>query len=270
MRRAFIASLVALSIAVAPAMSDEPGYAVTADVPFGDLPGQVLDIYTPATVDDDTPVLVFLFGGGFRYGDKSRPRLIGQSFADAGTIVVAPNYRTKTAFPAFIEDAKAVAYVWKELRTNQGDPRPIIVSGWSAGAFIGGIVSYDGRYLKAEGVPSDAVSGFIGLAGPYWGGLCSGARCPSIFPPDTRADWSVAGFVDAGDPPMLLIRGTLDKYVDIGNLETLAAAGKAADLDVTTLIAEKRSHKSVMHDMEEHGTEVRAAVEAFLGKVASD
>ena len=271
MRRLLLSFLVTLSMAVAPARAGEPGYSVTADVPFGDLPHQVLDIYTPAAVADDTPVLVFLFGGGFRYGDKSRPRLIGESFAKTGTIVVAPNYRTNAAFPTFIEDAaKAVAHVRQELRTSRDDPRSIIVSGWSAGAYIGGAVSYDGRYLDAQGLPSDTVSGFIGLAGPYRGGLCAGARCDSIFPPATKADWPVASFVDPGDPPMLLVQGTLDNYVDIANLETLAAAGDAAGLDVTTLVVEKRSHRSVMSDMESPGTEVRRAVEAFLAQIASD
>jgi acetyl esterase/lipase len=271
MRITLISVFVSLFIAVAPALAGDTNYTVTSDISFGDLPRQVLDIYSPAEVNDDTPVLLFLFGGGFVSGSKEQARVIGQNFAEAGMIVVTPNYRINTTFPNFVEDAaKAAAYVWQTLKTSAGDPRPMVMSGWSAGAYIAAKVSYDGRYLEAEGVSPDAIAGFIGLAGPYWGGLCAGSSCPNTFLPGSEADWPVADFVDPSDPPMLLVQGTRDNYVDIGNLEALAAAGTKAGLDVTTLVLKDKFHKQVMYMMEDEGTEVRDAAEAFIAKVTSN
>lgn len=268
----FLSALTAFALTATAALADETSYTVTKDVPFGDLPRQLLDIYTPDTVTDDTPVLVFLFGGSFSFGDKGDAYLIGQVFAKAGVIVVTPNYRTypEASFPGFIEDAaKAIAHSSQTLRTSTGAPRPIVVSGWSSGAYIGSMVSYDGRYLVAEGVPPSTVSGFIGLAGPYWGGLCAGRSCPQIFPPDTEADWPVADFVDRDDPPMLLVQGTADSYVDFGNFETLGAAGEAAGLEVTTLVLENGYHKLPMSRMGEQGSEVHDAAEAFIARATA-
>lgn len=271
MRFSLLLGFALLAVSAWPALAEDQGYTVTADVPFGELPRHVLDIYTPATVTDDTPVLVFLFGGGFSTGSKGQGRVIGQNYATAGTIVVTPNYRINTPFPDFVEDAAAaVAYAQKNLTTSTGDPRPLVMSGWSAGAYIGALVSYDQRYLEAKNVPPDAIAGFIGLAGPYWGGLCAGLRCPDTFPPGTEVDWPVADFVDPGDPPMLLVWGTRDNYVDRGNVETLAAAGDVAGIEVTTLILEGKFHKQVMYLMEDAGTKVRTAAEAFITQVTSD
>ncbi len=69
---------------------------------------------------------------------------------------------------------------------------------------------------------------------------------------------------------MLLVQGARDEFIDIGNLETLAAAAREAGLDVTTLVLKDKFHKQVMYMMEDEGTEVRDAAEAFIAKVTSN
>lgn len=245
-------------------------YSVEEDIPFGDLPQQVMDVYAPDTVEADTPVLVFIFGGGFSRGDKAQIRRIGATFSQAGIIVVAPNYRLypDATFPDFVEDAAlAVSYVWHRLRDEEGLPRPIFVGGWSAGAYISALVAYDGRYLEAADTPPGAIQGFIGLAGPYEGGLCAGHTCPHIFPDGTDPDWPVARFVDADDPPMLLVRGSRDRFVDKSNLVELAASGNSAGIAVTTLVAQDAFHEDVLSEMKQSGTSVRQAVDVFMKTV---
>ncbi len=271
MRAAILSAFTVFSLAIAPADAGGKGYSVTADEPYGDLPKQVLDIYTPEGATDDTPVLVLIHGGGFSGGSKSQVREVGKSLAEAGSIVVTPKYRLNVPFPTFVEDAaKVVVYVQDNLRTADGEPRPLVVSGWSAGAYIGAMLAYDGRYIAAEGGPPDAIAGFIGLAGPYWGGLCAGARCPNTFPSETEADWPVADFVDPGDPPMLLVWGNRDNSVDRVNIDDLAAAGREAGLEVEALILEDKFHSQVLYMLGDAGTEVRTAADAFMSKVTSD
>lgn len=271
MRMPLLFALAVSVMATWPAFAQEPGYTVSSDIAYGELPRQTLDIYTPDALADDTPVLVYLFGGGFTTGDKGQGRVIGQRFAATGTLVVSPNYRIypEGQFPAFIADAAmAVAYVRDHLTNSAGDPRPIVVSGWSAGAYIGALLSYDQRYLAAEGVSPGAIAGVIGLSGPYRGGLCAGLRCPEIFPPGTEADWPVASFVDPGDPPMLLVYGLKDRFVAPDNHRDLAAAGLSAGLDVTTIEMADGYHRDPKSDMEDPGTDVRTAVDAFLARVS--
>lgn len=40
---------------------------------YGSDPRQKLDFYTPKQVSDDTPILVFVYGGGLSRGDKRMP-----------------------------------------------------------------------------------------------------------------------------------------------------------------------------------------------------
>ena len=243
------------------------------DVQFGALPQQTLDIYFPNTVAPSTQVLVFFHGGGFKRGSKASIRRLAQSFASEGTIVVAPNYRLypDAAFPDFVEDAAlAVSYVWRSLRDEDGRPRPIVIGGWSAGAYISALVAYDDRYLEAASGSQVVVNGFIGLAGPYQGGLCSGQSCPRIFPEETKLDWSVSRFVDASDPPMLLVRGTRDMFVDASNLTRMAAAGEAAGTSVSTLVVRNAFHEDLLSELHEPHSIVRTAVDAYLREVVGD
>ncbi|SMX25498.1 alpha/beta hydrolase [Boseongicola aestuarii] len=255
------------------ASADNTLVSLEEDVPFGALPQQTLDIYFPKTATSSTRVLVFFYGGGFTKGSKANIRRLGQSFASKGTIVVAPNYRLypEVAFPEFVQDAAlAISYVWRSLRDEDGRPRPIVIGGWSAGAYISALVAYDDRYLEAASGSQVVVNGFIGLAGPYQGGLCSGQSCPHIFPKETKLDWSVSRFVDPTDPPMLLVRGTHDMFVDASNLTKMAAAGEAAGIGVSTLVVRNASHEDLISELHESDSLVRTAVDAYLREVVGD
>ncbi|MCI2399828.1 alpha/beta hydrolase [Aliiroseovarius sp. N1Y82] len=249
------------------AFADGATISVERDVSFGLLPRHVLDIYSPAVTQPDTPVFVLFHGGGFSHGDKSDLRRAAKSLAGDGMIVVAPNYRLypNTAFPGFVQDAAlAVSHAWRNLRTAEGRSRPVVLGGWSAGAYIAALVAYDRRYLEAVSTPPGAIRGFVGLAGPYHGGLCAGETCPEVFPDGTKPAWPVADFVDAADPPMLLIRGTHDLFVDKSNLEAVAASAVAAGIAVDILVVEDAYHEDLLSDLERPESPLRTAVDTFL------
>jgi len=53
-----------------------------------------LNVWTPAaSAADRLPVLVYLYGGGFRAGDGSEPRYDGESMARRGIVALTVNYR---------------------------------------------------------------------------------------------------------------------------------------------------------------------------------
>lgn len=255
-----------LVVLVAPALAANTDVIVKRDIAYGELPRQKLDIYMPNEVTATTPVLVFFYGGVWRAGATSNLSLEGESFAKAGVIFVAPDYRLRPAvFPQFVEDsALAVSFVWREMRTADGSPSSLFVGGWSVGAYNAAMVSINQHFLAADGVPTNAISGFIGLAGPYEGGTCGKMRCPSIFPEAERSRWKVADFMDKSDPPMLLIDGQKENYIARSNLEGLASAAKHVGVRVTTLVVPDGTHGTVLTGVRETGSTVRSAIDAFM------
>lgn len=87
----------------------------------GVSPSQQLDIYLPESGEGPFPVLLFIHGGAFAYGDKRDIHVLPFLRAlDHGYAVVAINYRLsgEAVFPAGVQDVKA-AIRW--LRAHAGD-----------------------------------------------------------------------------------------------------------------------------------------------------
>jgi len=109
-----------------------------ADVKYGPYPRNVLDLWL-AKSDRPTPVIVFIHGGGFTAGDKSKVRgnKIVQQCLDAGVSFAAINYRYRTDTP--IQDvlrdcARAIQFIrWKAAEWNVDKAR-VASYGGSAGA----------------------------------------------------------------------------------------------------------------------------------------
>ncbi|KAG9741588.1 alpha/beta-hydrolase, partial [Aureobasidium melanogenum] len=112
---------------------------------YGSDPRQKLDVYSPKQVSDDTPILVFLYGGGLSRGDKRMPTPptakdlvyanIGHYYASRGFVTVIPDYRRTgegAVFPSGGRDV-AGALEWIKNRFNTGNHK-LWIMGNSAGA----------------------------------------------------------------------------------------------------------------------------------------
>jgi acetyl esterase/lipase len=228
------------------ALTPDSGYRLRADVAYGDKPRQKLDIYRPETPGPAAPVIVFFYGGGWRMGDRTDYRFVGQAFASDGYVVVAPDYRLypDVRFPGFVEDgAAAVAWTQKNIAAEGGDPNRIILIGHSAGAHLVSMLHADRRFLDDAGFrrPADGASGLaatIGLAGPY--NYTPGGRYRDIL------NAAAAGrpvmpipFVEGREPPLLLLHGENDSTVYVTNTSALAektrAKGGIADVRLYSL-----------------------------------
>jgi acetyl esterase/lipase len=241
--------------------------ATIADVAYGPHPLQVLDIYNPETVTQETPVVVFFHGGGWNSGGKFALTRIGKNFSNSGVIFVAPDYRLspEVKFPEFIEDcARAVSYVWNNVERNEERPRPLFLAGWSAGAYNAALLAVEPSYLAAEGLPGDAVTGLIGLSGPYSGGLCAGLTCNDVFPKSLQKNWAAPDHVSAGDPPMFLAAVERDLYVDRSQIETMADAAAAAGVDFTMRILPGSDHSKPKIELSKSGSTILADILSFM------
>jgi para-nitrobenzyl esterase len=136
-----------------------------------------LNVWTPAkSGDENFPVLVYIFGGGFQNGDGSEPRYDGESMARRGIVAVSVNYRTNVfgffVHPDLMKESRhhaagnyglldqvaALHWVQKNIAAFGGDPRRVTVAGESAG-------SISVSALMASPLSRDLMAGAIGESG---------------------------------------------------------------------------------------------------------
>ncbi len=238
--RALIAGLPLLT-ACAPAdllnaLVPSSGYEVSYGLAYGTDDRQRLDVYRPVKVakgsDESKPaIIVYLYGGSWRSGERGYYRFVGEAFANLGFPVVVPDYRLypDVTFPAFVTDAaKAVAWVQANAETIGGDGDRLILVGHSAGAHIAALLALDSAYLQEAGVPSDAIRGVVGLAGPYaFDPLAYDWTRPVFADSDPRL-WRPVSLARSGTPPLFLLHGLDDRTVKPHNTTSLADAVQAA------------------------------------------
>jgi acetyl esterase/lipase len=204
------------------------GYQRTADLPYGSLPKQKLDVYRPDSLPSNADVVIFFYGGDWQNGEKADYRFVAQALTSRGFIAVLPDYRKypSVTFPAFVEDgALAVRWVHDNIKLFGGDPQHVYLVGHSAGAHIAAMLTLNEKYLKNVGLDRSAIRATVGISGPYdfipykddWGvfGMTAEGQLPD---PEIEP----INFVDGHQPPMLLLQGLNDKTVNPNNARKLA------------------------------------------------
>ena len=196
-----------------------------ADISYGADARQRLDVYRARTTRTGAPVVIFLYGGRWKYGSKRDYLLVGNTLARRGLIVVIPDARQFPAvrFPAWVDDgASAVRWTRDNIARFGGDSSRLVVVGHSSGAHTVAMLALDERYLQRAGLARDAVRGFASLAGPVdttW----TAPDVQEIMGPSEG--WPATypyNFIDGTAPPLLLLHGTSDHVVTVGNSVRLA------------------------------------------------
>ena len=142
----------------------------STDIPEGRKPKYYLfDLYQPSTDNSlKRPLIIWMHGGGFKYGSKKAMGvpLWSKSFARRGYVCAAINYRLSQKKPLrkFIDLAegcydamqdvkKAVAYFKQHHTQFRIDTTRIILAGHSAGAMVAlhSVYSSDAEMLKLIG-----------------------------------------------------------------------------------------------------------------------
>jgi hypothetical protein len=122
-----------------------------------------LDVAYP--IGKKSPVTVIFFhGGGLTEGVKYFPK----SFIEQNYIVVSPTYRRSplSNAPSYIEDAAlAVAWTFQNIEKFGGSPWKIVLTGYSAGAYLASIIYLDVNYLRKYNINPDSLLGFISFSG---------------------------------------------------------------------------------------------------------
>lgn len=150
-----------------------------------------LNVWTPArSAGERLPVLVYFYGGGFRFGDGSEARYDGESMARKGMVAVTLNYRLGVlgflAHPeltresphhvsgnyGLLDQNAALRWVARDIAAFGGDPKKVTIAGESAGSMA---VSAQ----MASPLSKDMIAGAIGE---------SGAMVAEVMLPLTQAE----------------------------------------------------------------------------------
>ncbi len=228
------------------------GYARTANIAYGNLPRQTLDVYRPNGTSRGASVVIFFYGGDWQNGSKEDYRFVAQAMSSEGFVTVMPDYRLypNVTFPAFVEDgAQAVRWTHDHAAEFGGDPDKIFLMGHSAGAYIAALLTLDGRYLHSVGLDRSNIRATAALSGPY-----DFYPAPFDLPafgmtsPDAPLDINTQPihFVDGKEPPMLLVQGLRDPTVDPANATRLATKIRDAGGQVKLITYADRGHPDIV------------------------
>ena len=77
-------------VTVLNALAPRQGISETRDVPYATGERHELDIYAPEGAAN-APVVVFIYGGGWKDGDKAQYRFTGAALAARGFVTVVPD-----------------------------------------------------------------------------------------------------------------------------------------------------------------------------------
>ena len=203
-----------------------------------------LDIYSPGNDKiKNRPVIVWIHGGGFRYGnDKTQSYIVemAKRFTRKGYVCLAIDYRLrenpkddlKGTISDAVEDAlKALNWLRENRKSLRADVSKIIIGGGSAGGMLSCNLCFNDRPNDKSG--KNGIIGFVNL----WG------------TPD--AIWGELN-IDKSDPPTIIVHGTDDKLVSYSNSMALAEKLKANNVKHELVTIEGAGHTPVkqMDDFE--------------------
>jgi acetyl esterase/lipase len=233
---------------------------------FGAHPSQYVVLHYPANRHHRMkPVIFFLHGGGWGYGNPSLFRFIGRFFAESGYPAILGGYRLapQNKFPRQLDDAYAGLKAGLKLAASRGLwPAPLILAGQSAGAQLASLMLLDRDRLAAQGLHQASFAGLLLVSG-----LLNFAYCQTWKDREMlvnyigrRADWPKADpirFVRGDETvPVLCIHGERDLLVDNANstsfVNKLSRTGEiyivpeAYHTDLTTMFVERTPATEIM------------------------
>lgn len=146
---------------------EELHYICYSNLSYGDYARNKIDIYMPVDAGESPrPAIVFMPGGGWIIGSKSRIHTYGKeilSFVDKGYVVVSMNYRLLPSadYLDMLQDInKAMLYIQDNSNQYNIDDNKIAIAAYSAGSHLGMLYAYSD--LIEDAVDISLVMNFVG------------------------------------------------------------------------------------------------------------
>lgn len=252
------AAMVSAATIIAPHVTtaqERPRPTITPDVIYGHKEGMglVYDVIRPANANG--AVVLYMVSGGWwsRWAPPESRVAQFQRLLDAGITVIPIHHGSAPLFkvPDAVADVRrAVRHVRANAQRYGIDPNRIGVFGGSAGGHLSlmlALTADDGNPNAAD--PIERVSNRVKTAVAYYPPVDlrrmvgPNDRFPALdFDRSLAAGISPLLFVDAKDPPVLVIHGDADELVPVSNGKQIHEALNAAGVDNRLIVIETGDH----------------------------
>jgi hypothetical protein len=152
-------------------------YAKASDV--SDVKLQCLNLVLPRT-DKPYPLLLWIGGGAWSYGDRNQEMDLARKFAQIGIAVASVGHRLSPAkwrdpklntgiqHPKHVEDvATATKWLYDNADKYGYDRSNIFIGGYSSGGHLASLITLDSTYLSKHGLSTKVFKGVIPISGTY-------------------------------------------------------------------------------------------------------
>jgi acetyl esterase/lipase len=220
-----------------------------------------LDLARPSEGVGPFAAVICIHGGGFRAGKREGYDAMCKDLAARGYVAVTVTYRLapKYQFPAAVEDCKAaVRWVRANADKYHVDPQKIAVLGGSAGGHLTQFLAVTNNVHDFDGDQNPGQPSTVQCAVAYYGpcdftksygkSVDAAEVLPLFLGGNLEQEHhrhilaSPLYWVTPDCPPILLLHGTEDKYVNYEQAILMRDRLKAADVDVELVTFEGAGH----------------------------
>jgi acetyl esterase/lipase len=225
-------------------------------ISYGSHPRQKLDVYLPTgSRAASKGMVIFGYGGGYKDGNRDEYRFIGQVFANLGLVTVVYDYRLypEVRFPTYLEDAALVVrWAYDHAADYGADKYALLLSGHSAGAHMAALLATNPKYLEQVNMQPRQLALVLCLGGGYqfWDAQ-TGFLSPDfaeVMQGAAPLETQPLEFLNPFVPSMVLMHGTNDQVLPIGQARAFAQKALAVGADVK-LLEYPGDHASTVIDL---------------------
>jgi acetyl esterase/lipase len=236
-----------------------------------------LDIYGGGL--SRAPVMIYVHGGGWRRGDKSRVGVKPSAFRSWGWVFVSVNYRLGQAnpFEQAQDVAHAVAWVRDNIDRYGGDPDRVFLMGHSAGAHLAALASLSTEVRDSAGLDRGDIDGVVLLDGAGYdvrrqvedlAGARNRALYENVFGADPTAWTRVSPTnVANAEAPQVLAFYVADRNASRVQSESLVARLSELGVSARAVAAAGKTHASINREFGLEDDAVTREAQAFLDRL---
>ncbi|WP_080057249.1 alpha/beta hydrolase [Spirosoma aerolatum] len=257
------------------------------------LKKHLLDIYLPAKMAANAPLVVWVHGGGWmvndKYADMSYMKNTVRSILEKGYAFASIDYRHSTTapFPAQIHDCnQALEFLYQNAAQYGYDRNRIALMGFSAGGHLASLLALASNNAIADFYPNRKKPSFriktvIDFYGPA--DLLAMTRrdvplsdtaiatpesrllgASPLLRPDLAKRASPVTYIDKNDPPFLIIQGEKDESVPAAQSVLLSSWLTLAHVKNQLIVVPGAPHYGVMFDSEYNRQAIFSWLDTYL------
>lgn len=257
------------------------GTIIHGNIPYNNdtLKKHLLDIYLPANAKDNSPLVIFVHGGGWigndKFGDMGYMTETINAMLANGIAIASIDYRfaQNAVFPGILQDCnKAASFLYDNANIYNLDLNRFALMGFSAGGHLASLMgtlqnnNVENLYFPKTFRPFK-YKAVVDFYGPTDLTIFPGAEDPKspesiligatpVERPDLAKAASPLTYIDKNDPPFLIFHGEKDNLVSNRHSKLLSSWLSYYGVKNELTIVKDAPHFGRMYDVEEIRTKV--------------